>query len=54
MKLKTVTLAKSMLCLGALIAPTQGAVLAVDAPPKSGTTNYTTHFLFNPHCHDVA
>jgi hypothetical protein len=41
-------LIKSAALVGALIAFGPGAALAVDAPPKSGTTPYTTHFLFVP------
>ena len=39
---------KSAALVGALIAFGPGTALAVDAPPKSGTTPYTTHFLFVP------
>jgi hypothetical protein len=41
-------LIKSAALVGALIAFGPGAAHAVDAPPKSGTTPYTTHFLFVP------
>ena len=36
------------LLTGVLMALAPGTVLAVDAPPKSGTTSYTTHFVFHP------
>jgi hypothetical protein len=39
---------KTALFFGVLMAFAPGAVLAVDAPPKSGTTDYTTHFVFVP------
>ena len=39
---------KTALFFGVLMAFAPGAVLAVDAPPKSGTTSYTTHFVFVP------
>ena len=39
---------KTTLFFGVLMAFAPGAVLAVEAPPKSGTTNYTTHFVFVP------
>ena len=37
-----------VLLTGVLMALAPGTVLAVDAPPKSGTTSYTTHFVFHP------
>src|SRR5512139_584560 len=39
---------KTALFFGVLMAFAPGAVLAVDAPPKSGATSYTTHFVFVP------
>ena len=33
---------------GVVVALSSTAILAVDAPPKSGTTSYTTHFVFVP------
>jgi len=38
---------KTALVIGAF-ALTSAAAFAVDAPPKSGTTPYTTHFVFVP------
>ena len=34
--------------LTALVALSPAAARTVDAPPKSGTTSYTTHFVFVP------
>jgi hypothetical protein len=39
---------KTALFFGVFLAFAPGSVLAVDAPPKSGTTSYTTHFVFHP------
>lgn len=36
------------LLLGALAAFTPAVAFAVVAPPKNGTTPYTTHFVFHP------
>ncbi len=39
---------KTAFFFGALMAFAPGAVLAADPVPKSGTTPYTTHFVFVP------
>jgi hypothetical protein len=39
---------KVALCLGAFVALSPATALGVEAPPKSGSTSYTTHFVFVP------
>jgi hypothetical protein len=41
-------LGKAALLSGLILAFASGVALAVDAPPKSGNTQYTTHFVFVP------
>ena len=41
-------LTKSAFVLGAVVAFIPSAVLAVETPAKSGTSPYTTHFVFVP------